>query len=122
MNFIKRLKEENKTEELANYIKTNYGKNDWRIKFINSNSDENTLEFLIDCYDKSLSWFVLTEFDCVVPNDLVTENMHIEEVDATKVRKLYLTFMKRNFKDYEDEYIKNIEDIARQAKIEIIAL
>lgn len=122
MNFIKRLKQENKTEELANFIRTNCGKNDWEIKFINSKSDENTLEFLIDCCDKSLSWFVLTDFDCVVPNDLITENMHIDEVDAKKVRKLYLTFMKSNFKDYKDEYIKYIDNLARQAKIEIITL
>ena len=122
MNFIKRLKQENKTEELANFIRTNCGKNDWEIKFINSKSDENTLEFLIDCCDKSLSWFVLTDFDCVVPNDLITENMHINEVDAKMVRISYLKFMKKTFKNYKEEYIKNVDDLARQAKIEIIAL
>ena len=119
MYFVNKLKEGNNVEELISDFSTEYGKNlKYKTLYL-----EDGIVFSIICekYGQIAS-YLLKDFEFI---ELSGKSIVIEEmfgVAYEKSRKIYLKFMKHNFKDYKEAYIQNAKDIARQATIEIISL
>lgn len=121
IDFIEKLKEENKKHDLYQAFNVAYNRDfDYEMQF-----EDDCAIFSI--YSKRtnglVASYMLEDFDlfCLSPeNEFFSENYY--NVTTEKSRKIYLTFMKKNFKEYKEEFILNAEQEARAKTIEIISL
>lgn len=120
MDFVNKLRKKGLQRELFDLFDCEYDRNfDYEIKFF----EEYAIFIIKSRRNSTVAMYKLTDFDLTFPGDgdnFIGETYY--GVSREKSRNIFLKFMKRNFKNYEDEYIKNIDDIARQAKVEIISL
>ena len=120
MNFIKRLKEENKLEELVNYFNTNFSDLNWQFKFKDF-TKHNFIQFtVVNKKGKEIAYFNVVNFDCTEPKNLDPKCKYTHLYG--QIRSVYLKFMKNNFPEYKDEFIINAQQEAKNKMIEIISL
>ena len=121
VNFIEKLKDENKYKDLCKAFDKAYDRVfDYEIQF-----KEDKAFFTINSKEtqRIVATYILESFDLLSlskENDAISERFY--GVTAAKSRKTYLTFMKRNFEDYKEEFIINAQQEAREKTIEIISL
>ena len=121
INFIDKLKENDKYKDLCQEFDKAYDRVfDYEIQF---KEDKAFFTINIKETQRIVANYILESFDLL---SLSKENEAISEryygVTTAKSRKTYLTFMKRNFEDYKEEFIINAQQEAREKTIEIIAL
>ena len=121
VNFIEKLKEENKYRDLCQAFDKAYDRVfDYEIKF---QQDKALLTINTKETQRLVATYILESFDLLSlskENDAISERYY--GVTTAKSRKTYLTFMKRNFEDYKEEFIINAQQEARVKTIEIISL
>ena len=121
VNFIEKLKEDNKYKDLCQAFDNAYDRVfDYEINF---KKDKAIFTINNKETQRIVATYILESFDLLSlskEDDAISERYY--GVTTAKSRKTYLTFMKRNFKDYKEEFIINAQQEAREKTIEIIAL
>lgn len=122
MNFIQRLKDENKTEDLINAFKVEYNDNlIYEIDYWHSSKSASLRIYTCAESGVCVAMYVISNYDLKsLPNGRHVEGY--EYISDAKSRKIYLKFMKKTFKEYENKYIEDVDYKALQKKIEIIEI
>lgn len=107
MEFIKRLKEEDKLEDLKAFFEAIFCGLQWQFEY-KDYSSHNFIQFTIkDKKGKQLAYFNVSNFHCSTPVNLAPKSEHIHLYG--EVQTVYLKFMKHIFPEYEEEYLKQLK-------------
>ena len=108
MDFIKRLKHEDKLEELKAYFEANFAELNWKFEYKDYYISHKFIAFTVyDVKDKELAYFHISNFNCTEPKNLDPKSKHTHLYGG--IPNLYLKFMKKTFPEYKNEYIKNLK-------------
>jgi len=121
MNFVSKLKDEKTQEKLFEAFNTAYDRDfDYIIRFADNYK---ALLTIMTKRDSLVSDYVLENYDLkpLCPGeDAISDRYY--GVNDEKSRKIYLSFMKKTFPEYKDEYIKNLDKIKEKSIEEINSL
>ena len=121
MNFVSKLKDEKMQQMLFDAFNTAYDRDFvYSMRFFD---DYKALLTIMTKRDSLVSDYVLENYDLkpLCPGeDAISERYH--GVNDGKSRKIYLSFMKKTFPEYKDEYIKNLDNIKQKSIDEINSL
>ena len=107
MEFIKRLRDEDKLEELKKFFETVFCGLQWKFEYEDFNQ-HNFIKFnIFDENWNDLAYFNITNFNCTGPINLDPKSKHTHLYGG--IPNLYLKFMKNTFPEYKNEYIKNLK-------------
>ena len=103
MDFIRLLEEQGKIDELEQFFQNHYNDMSFEIS-INHYKDRDSSGILtiIDQFGKYVAKFLMSSFDCKEINLSDNESRNVSNfgVFEARIRKLYLSFMKRSFSNY----------------------
>lgn len=120
MNFVSKLKDEKMQQKLFDAFNIGYDRDfNYEIRF----KDERALFTIMTKREQLVSDYILENYDLkpLCPGeDAISDRYY--GVNDEKSRKIYLSFMKKTFPEYKDEYIKNLDNIKQKSIDEINSL
>lgn len=110
--YIEELWKNNNNKNLIKIIKKEYPNTDVHLNYISPFYSELILNK--DVSDgRVVRIYRLYDYDCITPNEFA--NLDYRSAiyfSDEKIKRIYITFMNNNFKDYKDNYLKNISNKA----------
>lgn len=106
--YIQRLNDEHKERSLIRAFQNEFP--NVEVQYIYQNNFYGELVLKIHEEDNVVERvYHLTDYTCDVINDMAKLNTGSAcEFSDGRVKKIYVTFMNRNFSDYREDYFKNI--------------
>ena len=120
MNFVSKLKDEKMQQKLFEAFNAAYDRDfEYELLF----REETALFTINTTRNAFVSSYIIENYDLIpmCPGEDAISDRYYGVKDAQS-RKIYLSFMKKTFPEYKDEYIKNLDNIKQKSIDEINSL